>query len=96
MSSDYEVVDRRLAFKAGDVKAMKIADELLALVQELTPVGTTGELRDGWRLVWDAPQFFVENPVRYARMVEFGSSHVPPAGMMGRASAMTKARYGLP
>ena len=52
-----------------------------------TPVAT-GTLRNGWRVGRTAAgDPTVRNDVPYARFVEYGTAHRPPAAMLGRALA---------
>lgn len=89
----YRVEDRQLLFRLTDAQSHRVALQLLDLIKQLTPV-QSGKLRDGWQLVWDSPSWVIYNDVRYARAVEFGSSHVPAAAMMGHAAAVIRASYG--
>jgi HK97 gp10 family phage protein len=52
-----------------------------------TPV-RSGRLRNGWRVGRGADgDPTVVNDVEYARFVEYGTRHMPPAAMLGRATA---------
>lgn len=45
----------------------------------------TGRLRNGWRVGSRDGDPSVVNDVDYARFVEYGTKHMPPAAMLGRA-----------
>ena len=92
-SATFRVTDPKAIRQAVAPGVRDAADAVMRDARAETPV-RTGHLRAGWRLVRgrDVAYQRVTNDVSYARFVEYGTRHMPPAGMLGRAIA--RARTG--
>jgi hypothetical protein len=86
MAAGFVVTDEAAPIREADPGIAEVADRFRGDVAALTPV-RTGALRAGWTVSGSEGEYRVANGVRYAVYVEFGTSKMRPAAMVGRALA---------
>ena len=88
--SRFEVTDRRAPRRACRDGLADIARGVMADARRDTPVDT-GRLRSAWRTRTKADDDTeIANDVEYARFVEYGTRHMAPRAMLGRALARAR------
>jgi HK97 gp10 family phage protein len=86
----FEVTDRRAPRRACRDGIADIARSVMADARAGTPVDT-GTLRGAWRTRTTADDDTeVSNATPYARFVEYGTRHMAPRAMLGKALARAR------
>jgi HK97 gp10 family phage protein len=94
MPATFHVVAKGLPREVARPMIREAAGELRNQTERNTP-RRTGTLAAGWTVVPSGKSSWrVANDVPYARFVEYGTKHMRPAAMLGRALAQLQAQYG--
>jgi hypothetical protein len=93
--SELRDIDLRAPRLAVDSGIRKVAEDLAREAASRSPVGDTGNLRDGWQAepARSIPgKYVVTNPVYYSRFVEYGTKRMRARPMIGPVLARYRAR----
>jgi hypothetical protein len=91
----FHVDDVGASRRAVDRAIGEIANSILQAARANTPVGETGELSRGWRIIRaGVASRFITNSVEYGPFVEYGTVSQRPQAMLGRAVEAARSRYG--
>ena len=85
----FVVTDEAAPMREADPGIAEIAGRFRGDVAALTPV-RTGALRAGWTVSGGDGEYRVANGVRYSVYVEYGTSKMRAAAMLGRALAAAR------
>jgi hypothetical protein len=89
-SAQFRVTDPKAPRRELDPWTRAMAHRVMRDAQSGTP-RRTGTLARGWRVVKVGNAVYrVANDVPYARFVEYGTRHMAPAAMLGRAVARNR------